>query len=88
MAHLGHPPSPLENSLIDRVGVLIEKVRELEARVLKGIDAPDDTRQLTMLINTLHPLLQRLGWQSNGHRKVVDDSHTPYAFLGEGLDVA
>jgi hypothetical protein len=86
--HLGHPPSPLENSYIDRIGVMSERVHELEARILHGVDGPSDTRDLTLLVNSLHQLLQNLGWRSNGHNPVVDDSRGHYAFLSEGLDVA
>jgi hypothetical protein len=70
--HLGHEPSPLENSLIDRVSVLTSRVIEIEARVVRGVDAPEDTANLLILISNLHQLLQSLGWRSN---PVLDNSN-------------
>jgi hypothetical protein len=62
---IGHPPSPLEDSLIDRIGVLTERVHELEARVLRGVDGPEDSGNLLIMISNLHKLLEMLGWKSD-----------------------
>jgi hypothetical protein len=73
--HLGHEPSPLENSLIDRIGVLTSRVVEVEARLLRGVDAPEDTGNLLILVANLHELLKSLGWRSN---PVLDNSSANY----------
>jgi hypothetical protein len=82
--HLGHEPSPLENSLIDRIGVLTSRVIELEARVLRGVDSPQDTRNLLILVANLHQLLTSLGWRSN---PVLDHSNAHYAPMAQPFDV-
>jgi hypothetical protein len=73
--HLGRQPNPLEESLISRVCVLSARVIELEARVLRGVDAPEDTPNLMVLISTLHQLLGSLGWKSN---PVIHNSNANY----------
>jgi hypothetical protein len=85
LANLGHPPSPLENSLIDRIGVLTEKVHELEARVLHGVDGPDDAANLLQVVAMLHQLLETLGWKSDNH---LLDSQPSFTVQHHPLDAA
>jgi hypothetical protein len=73
--HLGHEPNPYEESLIDRVAVLTSRVIELEARALRGVDSPEDSPNLMILISNLHQLLSNLGWQSN---PVIQNSHANF----------
>jgi hypothetical protein len=77
--HLGHPPNPYEESLVDRVAVLSARVVELEARIVRGVETEQDTPNLMVLIANLHQLLQKLGWESGN--PVIHNSNANYTSL-------